>query len=564
MCGIVAGRDSESSSKNISKALNSIQRRGPDESWVEQISPEVFFGFNLLGINSRKTQLLKQPFASKTVTACINGEVYNYSDLRKELEKKDYKFATESDCEVFLHGLDCFGPQFLSKVNGEFALVAYFHTTKSWLCAVDHVGTKPLKYFLSGEKFLIASSALALRELGVKMVIDKKVCLFAFYNACVPLGQTLFENVRTIPPGHYVEISEQFEAKVLKYLPGPKLLPAGDQPLSGQIENAVLSRVPRDFKPALALSGGIDSSLIALILKNHGAEFSAFSIDFPESEYSEFQEVQKFCRKHDLKNNLISISQDELQKEFPESVLNAENLVINPHSAAKLILNRSISENGHRVCFTGDGADELFWGYDHFHATDEFQFLRDSNFIGSQYAQILKPEHRAELLQANLFADFHSFNEDPSAQDLYCNYWLNEYGLKILGDAQAASQSLEYRYPFLDLGLRVSLKSVSRAANFPSKAVLRQVVHQYDTEKSQTAKRPFIAPIITKKWLPLFEEFVFNDKFEELGLFESSKLRSYVNRLSGDLQYGNHSGSSILLSQILSLGILNQGICRAG
>ncbi len=566
MCGIVAGYDTSCTLEKIKNSLSSMKPRGPDFSKIEQVNPSVFLGFNLLGISAIQTNSLIQPFLNKnkSIYACVNGEIYNHKILRSDLENKGYVFQTESDCEVVLFGLECYGKDFLSHLNGEFAIVAYFLDSNSWLCATDHVGTKPLKFFLDEDRFLIASSVLALKELSVRIGFDAASSLFAFHNACVPSGRTLFAGIHTIPPGHYLEVNEKLEAQILRYDQSVTFERQQRDGIEELIQRAVRLRIPQYLKPALALSGGIDSSLIALFLKKQEIAFSSYSIDFPNSEYSERSDIESFCKRHEIKTQVVSISDSDLIDAFSESVLNAENIVINPHSAGKLILNKFISQKGHRVCFTGDGADELFWGYEHFHTTDEFQFVRDSNFIGSQFAQILKPKFRNDLLESQLFRDFQAMNSEPTAQELYYHYWLNEYGLKILGDSQAANQSIEYRYPFVDLELITQAKTqaMSKRDNFPSKTVLRKVMEKWDPETANAPKRPFTAPLITKKWLPLFEHYVFSDRFRRLEIFDHAKLKEYVGRLGSDQLNSASRASSVLLSQILSLGILNQELCH--
>lgn len=560
MCGIVGGFDPIHKNSDINSALKSIHARGPDQTQVCKIDSSRFLAFNLLGINSKNPAELMQPFQNerRTLTVCVNGEIYNYQPLRQDLEKKGYVFKTESDCEVVLHGLDCSGTDFLTQLNGEFALVAYFHEDKKWICAVDHVGTKPLKYHVDKQRFLVASSAEALKYLGVSLDFELDACLFSFHTACLPRGKTLFSNVRTIPPGYYLVVDEQLNHNIFAYAKDSNEAYL-EQSLEEIILDSVVSRVPRHFRLALSLSGGLDSSILALLLRRLDVDFDCFSVDFEGTEFSERKEVETFCKRHGIKTEFIPILQQDLIREFSKSVKNAENLVINPHSAGKLILNQKIAESGFRVCFTGDGADEFFWGYEHFHQNDGFQFMRDSVLIGSRYTQILEPRWHTKLLESNLLLDYKSANPNPTEQVLYNNYWLNEYGLKILGDSQAATQSLEYRYPFVDRRIlrKVQSTQMTRRDNAPSKNILRKIFEVYDPSMVQMPKRPFAAPFITSDWLPLFEEFVFSDRFKHLGLFQFDKLKEYVLRLRFHHLADMPKASSVLLAQILSLGVLN-------
>lgn len=566
MCGIVAGNDQNYTTEKIEYALQAIRKRGPDSSTIVKINATSFMGFNLLGLSSLQASRLSQPFINekKTLFVCVNGEIYNSPLLRSDLENKGYKFKTDSDCEVALYGLEHYGASFLSQLNGEFALVAHFADSNHWLCAVDHVGTKPLKYFLTSEKFLIASSALALKNLGVALKLDPNACLFTFHNACPPLGQSLFTQVSTIPPGHYLIVDDKRHGQILPYAAAPAA-PSSDGSIEELLDQAVRTRIPQHYKPAVALSGGLDSRAIAFLLKRANISFDCFSLDFPQSDFSELKEIQEFCQSNSLSTTLVTATESELIRQFPKSILNAENIAINPHTAAKLLLNEAIVAAGHRVCFTGDGADELFWGYEHFHTNDEFQFIRDANFIGAQFSQILKPEFRGKLLTTNLFQDFQAISTNPTAQELYYNYWLNEYGLKILGDSQSANVSLEYRHPFVDLRLINSLKNGgnSKTINSPSKMLLRKALEKINFQQAYLAKKAFTAPRITHNWLPLFEQFVFTQQFESITIFDHEKTKNYVTRLSQHHLPDFPKASSVLLCQILSLAILNQELCHA-
>ncbi len=566
MCGIVGGFDPDYRIEKINCALRAIHGRGPDRSQTYKIDSSRFLAFNLLGIHSKNSNKLVQPFHNEgtTLSVCVNGEIYNYRALRSDLEKKGCVFKSESDCEVVLHGLDYYGTDFFSYLNGEYAVVAYFHRTRKWICAVDHVGTKPLKYYLDRERFLIASSAEALGCLGISLTLDEGACLFSFHTACLPRGKTLFSSIWTIPPGHYLEVDEHLNQRIQPYTTDY----LGDdiaQTLEEAIESSVRVRVPSHFKLALSLSGGLDSSLLALFLRKLDVDFECFSVDFEGSPFSEREDIQAFCRTHGLSTEYVPIFQQDLIREFPRSVKNAENLVINAHSAGKLILNQKISEAGYRVCLTGDGADEFFWGYSHFHQSDGYQFVRDSTQIGSRYTQILDSRWHSMLLSSSLFEDYRKTHINPTEQELYNNYWFNEYGLKILGDAQAATQSLEYRYPFIDRRIiqNARVLQMTRQDNAPSKRILRKICETYDVHRAQTPKRPFTAPLFTKEWLPLFEEFVFVDSFRNLGLFQSDRLKEYILRLRFHHLEDMPKASSVLLTQILSLGILNHEFCIA-
>jgi asparagine synthase (glutamine-hydrolysing) len=541
MCGIIAGTDRKVTDAYLAESLVRLSRRGPDYSNFIRLN-DSFLGFTLLGLASLNNETLHQPHYNhdKSIITCINGEIYNHAELRTMLQRRGYVFVSESDCEVVVHGLDCYGSDFISHLDGEFVIVAYFKSTRRWLCATDATGTKPLKYTLSKNSFKVASSVAALKSLNVPITLDIDNVLFTFNNLCSPITKTLFTGIQTIPPGYILEVDSQFTPTLYSYT---KISHPGD--IDVLLSDAISKRVPK-FPLALTLSGGIDSCIIALYLKKLQHTFTCYTVDFVGSKFSELVDVERFCSRHSLRTKVVTITPDDLRSNFCESVINAEHLVINPHSAAKLLINKEMNADGFRVCMTGDGADELFYGYSHFHTSDEYQFLRDSTMIGAQYTQLLKPELRGRLLSSNLFDDYSCFNSDPSVQELYYSYWLNEYGLKILSDSQSMSQSIEYRYPFVDSNL-MGFHS-SREENTPSKQILRNLVSHYDPELSLIPKRAFTAPYIDSRWSNMFEEFVYEEPAIR-NIFEVDKLRAYI---------GSVKASTVLKTQILSLGIIHK------
>jgi asparagine synthase (glutamine-hydrolysing) len=548
MCGIVCGNIVDN--EFINRALTSLSPRGPDGNGVVKID-NVFLGHTLLSIFTEDP--VTQPIWSndKTVVGCVNGEIYNYRILRRILENNGYVFETDSDSEVLVHGIHWKGKEFVKYLDGEFCFVTYNTKSKSWICAVDSFSTKPLKYYLDKNSFFIASNATTISALGIDLDIDIESCLFSFASQCLPNGKTLYKNIFTIPPSYILSIDDDLNSSLEKYACSDNFDSDLDN-IEFLLESAILGRSPKYKKLAVALSSGIDSSSIAYYLKKNDFDFQCFSIDFPESIYSESNDIKKFCKRHNISTTFVNISGNDLILNFPTVILNSENLSMNPHAVGKYLMNKEMINQGYKVCLTGDGADELFYGYSHFHTDNKFQFILDSSNTGSKYLEIFSESFKKVFNLSCILAE-----SKGSVQDLYYKYWLSEYGLKILGDSQSASVGQEHRYPFLDRDMHSHINSIKdfRSLNYPSKQVLRNIVEKWDKELANIPKRPFISPIIDKNWLHLFEKYVFeNNKFFELGFFERDKLIPYIQQLKSET-----FPSSIILSQILSLGILCNG-----
>lgn len=573
MCGIVVLENAQLRSDEISQraslALDAQFRRGPDGRNFQFVKPTAVMGFNLLGLNSTNPERLMQPISSENGdwVVVVNGEIYNFQEIKSRIEPLGIKFKSESDCEVIAQGLQLWGPRFLNQLDGEFAFVAYCHSLKKWLCGVDKFGTKPIKYFLKQNEFAVASSVAGLKSLGIEIQFDMANLMFHLRNYVPRIENTIFKNIRTLPPGSYMEVSSNFESTVTSYTDNSKnedfknAYSNTQPPVLQWIEQSLLKKVPRFHQLALSLSGGIDSGLLAILLKKWGIPFTSFSIVFPNDSFSEKGAIQSFCNRHDIQTNYIPIDEDNLITYFPESIQNAEALAINTHTAGKLILNKAIQTNGFRVCLTGDGADEIFLGYKHFYQDDPYHFVKEAYLNYPIIDGLIDKNYRQIFSESDLSSD-QGQRSKLLPEKLYAQYWFNHYGLKTLGDSQAATQSLEYRYPFLSNQIFDWWTGSDNLLNQnrPSKQILRQIAGNLDPKLSVEPKRPFISPLITKKWLPLFEEYLLCSETRKLDLFDDSAIENYLQRLHFDQKIEMHKTSSIVLTMLLSVGILNRRI----
>jgi len=547
MCGIISGTNVALDMQQ--KALSKLSARGPDHQQIIQLN-NIFIGHTLLSIFSEDAIGSTQPIWSedRTIVGCVNGEIYNYSELRTLLESHGYKFSLKTDSEVIIHGIHLMGHKFIPLIDGEFCFVTYNLRTENWLCAVDRFGTKPLRYYLDKDSFYIGSSIAALKPLIGNLSMSVDNILFSLASQCIPSGKTLFENIYSINPGHYLLIDKDLSTKNVCYVSANKDNNLFDlNKIEYLLEQAIIKRVPKSKKFSLALSSGIDSSLIAYYLQKNKIDFDIFSIDFLDSEFSERNDITLFLSDHNMSSSFIDISEYNLISNFPKVTLNSENLSINPHAVGKYIINKTMLDSGHKVCFTGDGSDELFFGYSHFHTRDPYQFITDSGNLSKGYNDIIN-------FNITLDTKYILSESQGTAQQLYYKYWLNEYGLKLLGDSQSASIGQEHRYPFLDYKLHDYIASIDNFCelNYPSKTVLRNIVGRWNRRLALVPKRPFTSHRISNKWIPLFEEYVFeNNKLHNLGIFDRNKVVEYVYRLSTE-----HMPNRIVLAQLLSLGIL--------
>lgn len=551
MCGIIAGTNI-SNQNLIYNSLNSLIPRGPDSLGIF-FNDEIFLGHTLLSIFSKQPKNATQPLLSnnKKFIGCVNGEIYNYISLKKELVDKGIEFYSNSDSEILINLFQLYGLDSLQKINGEFSFVIYDIDNKNIIAGVDRHGTKPLNYYHNNEKFYIGSTIKSLKHLEVPCELDIKNCLHSIAFQYLPVGKTLFQNIYSIPPGCIVQFSNNNINVTEYYKPKNYENTFELEKIESLLENAVINKIPNYHKLGLVLSGGIDSSLIYYYLNKNKIDFTAYSIDFEESKYSERKEIEKFCQEHNFTTTHVVLSNKEIADNFVLAVLNSENIAINPHISAKLLINKFMKNNGIKVCLTGDGADEIFYGYEHFFSDEPIQFIKDSINFGNKSFSLLN----SELIDE--FKHTQKILITSEAQKHYMKTWLPQYGVGMLGDSQSMNIGQEHRYPFLDFDLidyTFSIKNFKNY-NYPSKNILRMIVNKFNPRKSMIPKNPFVAPHMTLDYMPYFEEFVLTDKFISCKIYDRKNLTDYIMKLKTS-EY-----STGVLSQILSLGILFNKLC---
>jgi asparagine synthase (glutamine-hydrolysing) len=542
MCGVIAANFTDGES--VKRSLISLSSRGPDNQHYLTINGR-FLGHTLLSLFSPDIKNSQQPIQDNGITVCANGEIYNYRELKTDLEGWGYQFKTTSDCEVIVHGLHKYGLELLNKIDGEFCFVSFNSITNLWICATDRFGTKPLKYSKINSKFIIGSTIESIVNIDddLRGDLDIESIKFCLRNQVFQDNRTFLSRIMSIPSASVLTFNETTGYfNVSNYTKPTRESELVDlDRVDYLLERAIIKRLNPDNKISLSLSSGVDSSIIAIYLKKNNIDFSCYTVDFTGSQYSELSDVIKFSRRHALEVNMVPISPDDLKNNFVKGILNAESMAINSHVAAKFILNNKSKADGHKISFTGDGADEIFYGYSHFHTDDPYQFISNSEATSSKMSN---------LLDGVCFDSSHSIrNPYKTAKDIYQEYWLNNYGLKIIGDSQSASIGQEHRYPFLDYDLNDYLNTISnfKDNNYPSKTILRQIMARYDIVQSNIPKKPFTGHLIDFSWKKMYQEWVIeNDKLHSTGLFNRNRIEKWIE--SPD--------SSIVTTQLLSLGIL--------
>lgn len=565
MCGIAGIVDLRGGSpptpEALSRQLGAMLHRGPDELGTYRDARAGLAHARLSIIDLASGQ---QPMTSEDGDLWIvfNGEIFNHVELRAELEAAGHRFRTRSDTEAILHAWEEWGVGALDRMNGQWALALWERKTHRLILARDRVGVRPLYYAEHGGRVIFGSEVKAIFAGAPELPrafdpvgLDQT---FTFWTVIAP--RTVFAGVRELEPGH-VRIYDGDTVDDRAYW-----TPRYDADFTGSLDEAAeavaaalarateLRMLRADVDVGSYLSGGLDSSLIATLgLAAKGAGFQTFSLRFADAEYDEGHFQRLMSAKLGTTHHEIVVSRGDIAREFPRVIWHAERPILRTAPAPMFLLSRLVREHGIKVVLTGEGADEMFAGYDLFREAAVRRFwarapgstarprLLDKlypylarspvsqramarSFFGqglegwrepgfghqlrwrttAAVKRLLTPALRdagggaIEALLADLPADFGRW--DALAQDQYLEVrtLLGGYLLSAQGDRMLMGNSIEGRFPFLDkdvMALAGRLPSSYKLRGLDEKHVLKRVARGLvPAEILDRPKQPYRAP----------------------------------------------------------------------
>ena len=509
MCGIAGIIDNHSVKikSKITKMLESIHHRGPDERKIIS-SRQYAFGVNRLAIESLKDG--QQPIEDEKIIIGFNGEIFNYKELRSQynLEKSLYN----SEVKVLFFLFHKFGPEFTELLEGQFAIFVYIKKSNTIHLFRDRFGIRPLFYFHNRTKLIFCSEIK-----GILCATDEKPDISSKALAQTALfwtvigDQTSFDGVSQLPPGSYLTWCD---GKVKSVKQRDSLFKNRNNfkdefnlSILDNLRISIRSQIHGEVPHASYLSGGIDSVAMAYFLqKELNYNLTTYSVEFDNNEYDEakWQKISHNLIKSNHK--YIKIKNTDIANNFSNCVKHAETFLFRTAPVPMYMLSKKVSEDGFKVVFTGEGADEILLGYDIFFESRIRKFWnRDPSsklrpqllkrlyhylpqFKNSRYFSILQDFYKSHLgdptnvfyshlvrwaqfkqvssyfnlddekysasnlleeLLKNLPAEIVEFNHDEKAQEIEFETLLSNYLLSSQGDRMTMANSLEGRYPYL-------------------------------------------------------------------------------------------------------------------
>lgn len=546
MCGFVGFCDDSKNKKKIIRDMaDIIKHRGPDSDGY-YVDNNIALGFRRLSIIDldKGSQPIFNEDKDKVIV--FNGEIYNYKEIREELKSKGHKFSTNTDTEVILHGYEEYKEDILNKLRGMFAFVIYDIKEKSLFGARDFYGIKPFYYYYDNENFLFGSEIKSfLGNPNFKKELNKDMLSQYLTFQCSIGEDTFFKNTYKLLPGHYF-IYKDKELEIKKYYE-VKLEPNDDKSLeewvSGireVIDNSVLAHKVSDVEVGSFLSSGVDSSLIAKL----SSVDKTFTVGYDNKKYSEIDYAKQFSDKINVSNVSKKISKEEYFKEFSNVQYYMDEPLADASAVMLYFLSKTASKHV-KVCLSGEGADEIFGGYNIYHEPYSvswynkipyfirkcigilvypfrnytgFNFLyRRSKKIEDRYignAFIFEPNDAKKIVNFNYgnktYKDFTKPYYDKVSdldvvtkmQYIDFNFWLI-YDILLKADKMSMANSLEVRVPYLDrevIEYASKLPSKYKIVGNETKYAFRKVAKEELADKVADKKKLGF-PVPIREWL---------------------------------------------------------------
>lgn len=600
MCGI-AGIFKQTESADIEQneiqsMVSMLNHRGPDESGI-YLDSKIALGHTRLSIIGLDDG--SQPMSNEDGSLWIvyNGEAFNYLELKAGLVQKGHRFRTTTDTEVVLHLFEEYGPSCLEKINGQFALAIWNSKNHTLFLARDRVGIRPLFYCQVDGRFFFASEIKAIfacpqvpRELELTALSQ----VFTFWTTLN--HQSVFKGIKELPPGHYLTLGAGAEKPKpyweLPYYPqGERWMGTEEEAceeLSYLLKDAIRLRLRADVPVGAYLSGGLDSSIITSLISGHfNNKLRTFSLSFEEKAFDETIYQTQMVESLKTDHRQILARNDHIQALLPKVVWHSEKPLLRMGPVPLFLLSGLVKENGFKVVLTGEGADEIFGGYNIFKEAkvrafwakergsrsrplllqrlypyiftnpSRTKFLLEKFFSvqgesaldpffshrvrwdgGSKNLKFLSKEAQACLadydpihaLAETLPDDFNKRDLLSRAQYLEIQLFLSNYLLSSQGDRVGMGNSIELRLPFLDYRL------IDFSMRLPPHWKIKGLNEKYILKKAfavilpreilDRPKQPYRAPIHQS-----FFSSRDNDYLEEILSFEKVARSGYFDPL---------------------------------
>src|SRR5271154_2085214 len=376
MCGVagfVTTTPDSGSVAPLGRMTEALRHRGPDDFGFYH-DPWAHLGHRRLSIVDVAGG--HQPLFNETGTLAIfyNGEVYNHADLRPALERAGHRYRTRSDTETILHAYEQHGPEFLALFRGMFAFAIWDQNARRLFCARDRMGVKPFYYYWDGRLFAFASEIKALFEHpAISPALDDEVLPEVLAFGYASGERTLFRGIRKLLPAHHLTFelgASRPELRIERYWDVQPSEAGADTDWAGEtrrrLEESVRMRLMSEVLLGVFLSGGVDSSAIAAIVKKSTeGPVKTFAVGYREAKFSELSQAAQVARAIGTEHHEVTVGAEEFFGALPRLIWHEDEPIAWPSSVSLYFVSKLASEQV-KVVLTGEGSDELFGGYERY------------------------------------------------------------------------------------------------------------------------------------------------------------------------------------------------------
>ncbi len=372
MCGLVGFNGKNS--VVLDDMLKSIHHRGPDDNGVFE-SDEFSLGHVRLSVLDLSFSG-HQPMSFENLVMVYNGEIYNFKEIRSELESLGYSFESQTDSEVILKAYHKWGIKAVDRFIGMFAIAIYDKQKKEIVLIRDRVGVKPLYYYFDGKDFIFASELKPIMEYKKDLKISKDALYEFFQFGYIPSNLSIFQNCYKVPAGNYLTFKIQNSAlkieeywSIIPFFEKPKFTKS-EEDLVDELEELLIDafkyRMVSDVPVGVFLSGGIDSSIVAAILQKHYGNIHTFTIGFKEAKYNEADWAKKVANYLGTNHTEKYLSSNEAKEILKNFVDIYDEPFGDSSGIPTTLVSQVAKENGVKVVLSADGGDEIFCGYERY------------------------------------------------------------------------------------------------------------------------------------------------------------------------------------------------------
>jgi len=605
-----------------------LQHRGGDESGI-YVDDQVGLGHSRLSIIDLTSGTQPIHNEDKSLWIVFNGEIFNFKELRRQLINEGHQFYTTTDTEVVLHLYERDGLQCLDSLNGQFAFAIWDAVKKQLFLARDRMGICPLHYTIQNGRLYFASE---IKSIFMEKEIQRKInpiALDQIFTFWAPLpGITAFNNIHELEPGQFL-LLDQGNINLKKYwhFPTPSRsehIDASFEELTEELtlllSDAVRIRLNADVTVGSYLSGGLDSSgITALIARNFNQNVQSFGIRFEESDFDESIYQKQLAAFLNVNHKELSISNIDIASHFSDILWHTEKPILRTAPVPLFLLSGLVSQSGLKVILTGEGADEIFGGYNIFKETLIRKFWSRkpadpsrANLITRIYPNIFKnPLLKNSLIKffaqgldnaddplfshlirwnntkriKMFFSDdikneienydcieeirqfipdhFNSCSTLTKAQYLESSIFLSNYLLSSQGDRVAMGHAVETRPPFLDhriIEYMSRVPSVWKVLGLNEKHILKKVFSDILPKNIiNRPKNPYRAPIqqslLSTQNPELIRSMLSETAIQKSGYFNAKKVTALTKKINTQKNINEVDGMAI--AAILSTQIID-------